>query len=199
MRFPFWCPRCGRRYEARRDQVGRRARCRTCGTVQRVPEPLDPPEAPLVFPVTPGDTSTTSPTPSAPPPLPRTEEAREREATAINRLRAYLAGGLHVEGLATLLVVLSTADVFLTYTLLRTSPRFFESNPVAAWVFHRWNIAGMAIFKFAVIGFAIATAEYIERKRPGLGKLVLAIGCLAAAVVLWHGLRLYLGGVEASG
>jgi hypothetical protein len=33
----------------------------------------------------------------------------------------------------------------------------------------------------------------IERRRPGMGKLVLLVGCAAAAAVVWHSLRLYLG------
>ncbi len=147
----------------------------------------------MIDPISLVDASVISPTRSTPPPLPHSEVLRKREATAIDALRDFFTGGFQVESIATLLVVLSAADVFLTYTLLRSSPQFFESNPVAAWIFHRWNIAGMAIFKFAVIGFAIAIGEYIERRRPGLGKLVLAIGCLAAAAVLWHGLSLYLG------
>jgi hypothetical protein len=91
------------------------------------------------------------------------------------------------------LIALSAADVFMTFYLLRTSPRFYESNPVAQWVFQRWNIAGMVIFKFAAIGIAIVLGEYIERRRPGWGKFVLLVGCAAAAVVFWHGLKLYLG------
>jgi len=191
MSFPFWCPRCGRRYEARPDQIGRRARCSACGMVQKVPEPIDPLDGPGAYSVAPAD--------PLPPPLPQSERNRKREGPATDPRRLDPAGGFRVEGLAVLLLVLSLADLFLTYALLRTSPRFFESNPVAAWVFHRWNIAGMAIFKLAVIGFAIAVAEYIERRRPGAGKLVLAIGCLAAAAVLWHGVRLYLGAGEAGG
>ena len=81
----------------------------------------------------------------------------------------------------------------MTYLLLRTSPRFYESNPVALWVFRRWNIAGMAVFKFSVIGLAIAIGEYVERRRPGWGQAVLLIGCVAAGIVFWHGLRLFLG------
>ncbi len=76
---------------------------------------------------------------------------------------------------------------------MRTSPRFYESNPVAMWIFRRWNIAGMTIFKFGAIALAITLGELIERRRPGWGKAVLLIGCAAAAAVVWHGLRLYLG------
>jgi hypothetical protein len=91
------------------------------------------------------------------------------------------------------LVALSLADLFVTYRLLRASPAFYESNPVARWFFDRWNIAGMAIFKLAVMGAVIAIAEVVERLRPGRGRFVLLVGCLVTAAVVWHGLRL-LGG-----
>jgi hypothetical protein len=53
-------------------------------------------------------------------------------------------------------------------------------------------MAGMVAFKFGVIGGVIAVGEFLERKRPGRGRLVLMVGCVAAAIVVWHGLRLYL-------
>ena len=80
----------------------------------------------------------------------------------------------------------------MTFTLLRSSYSYYESNPVARWFFSRWNMAGMVMFKFAAIATAITIGEVVERRRPGLGKLVLIIGCMAAAIVVWHGLRLYL-------
>jgi hypothetical protein len=88
---------------------------------------------------------------------------------------------------------LSAADLFMTFLLLRTSPTFYESNPVAQWVFQRWNIAGMVLFKFSVIGFVIVLGELIERRRPRWGKAVLLVGCVATAYAFAHGLRLYLG------
>ena len=51
----------------------------------------------------------------------------------------------------------------------------------------------MVVFKFAAIAGAIVLGEMIERRRPGMGKLVLLVGCAAAAAVVWHSLRLYLG------
>ena len=98
-----------------------------------------------------------------------------------------------MQGLSLCLVALSAADLFVTFSLLRTSHVFYESNPVAQWFFARWNMAGMTLFKFAVVGFVIALGEIIERRRPGWGRFVLLVGCAAAAAVVWHGLRLYQG------
>jgi hypothetical protein len=54
-------------------------------------------------------------------------------------------------------------------------------------------MAGMTAFKFSIIGGVIALGEIIERRRPGWGRFVLLVGCAAAAAVVWHGFRLYMG------
>lgn len=108
-------------------------------------------------------------------------------------LRESLLGAGKLQELSLCLIVLSVADIFITFALLSSSRAFYESNPIAQWFFARWNMAGMVVFKFASIGLAIALGEIIERRRPGWGKLVLVVGCMAAAVVVWHGLRLALG------
>jgi hypothetical protein len=98
-----------------------------------------------------------------------------------------------LEGEAVALILLSVADLMVTYHLLKTGPHFYESNPVAQLVFARWNIAGMAVFKFSIVGFVVVAGEIVERHRPGLGRLVVLIGCLASAAVVAYGLRLAFG------
>ncbi len=93
------------------------------------------------------------------------------------------------------LVLLSAADLIVTYRLMAQGGPFYESNPVAAWFFGRWDMAGMTLFKFAVIGGVIALGEIIERHRPGWGRAVLGLGCLAAALVVIHGLHLMVQAV----
>jgi hypothetical protein len=98
-----------------------------------------------------------------------------------------------VQGVAVALLCLSAADLFMTFALLAKHPAFFESNPVARWFFDRWSMTGMALFKFTLIGSAIAISEFIERRRPGWGQVVLLIGCLGSAYAIYKGLRLYTG------
>jgi hypothetical protein len=99
------------------------------------------------------------------------------------------------------LLVCSGADLLVTASLLHRHPAFYESNPVAHWFFARWNLAGMVLFKFSLVGLAIALSELIERRRPGWGKVILWLGCAGALYALSKGLRLYLGfdGLPASG
>lgn len=95
------------------------------------------------------------------------------------------------------LLALSLADLLITHHLLRTHPKFYESNPIARLVFVRWNIAGMAVFKFALVAFVVTVGEVVERKRPGLGRFVILTGCAASTLVVAHGLRLAFGEVLA--
>lgn len=205
----FWCARCGRAYERPRELAGRRARCRSCGHVQTIPEPveagsssqadgdlaapssyaLEPVPPPLPVPITIGAPGPTVPVPDSRP----RKAGRRRNGTWREQVRDLTAEAGHLQELSLLLLALSLVDLLVTYALLRSSPRFFESNPVALWVFRRWNIAGMAVFKLGAIALAIAIGEFVERRRPGWGKAVLVIGCAATAAVVWHGVRLYLG------
>ena len=74
-----------------------------------------------------------------------------------------------VQGMACGLLALSAADLFMTFALLRNRRRVLRSNPLARWFFAHWNIAGMVVFKFSIIGFVIVVSEYLERAQTGLG------------------------------
>jgi hypothetical protein len=209
----FWCARCGRSYEVPRALAGRRVRCRACGHVQAIPEPVegidvsDPTTTTGPIPVSTTSDPNTYTLASAPesnpaplrapalasPPPPSSARPHRPSRSGRGPLRDLALEAGHLQGLSLVLLVLSITDLFVTFSLLRTSPGFYESNPVALWVFQRWNIAGMTIFKFGAIAIAITLGEFIERRRPGWGKAVLLVGCAATAAVVWHGLWLYLG------
>jgi hypothetical protein len=98
-----------------------------------------------------------------------------------------------IESLALWLIILSLFDLLLTYVLLYSFSEVYEANPVALWFFHRWNIFGMTIFKFVLVGFVIAVSEIIERYRPGLGKLVMVFACVTVGAVVYKGLQIFMG------
>ncbi|WP_165219055.1 DUF5658 family protein [Aquisphaera insulae] len=122
------------------------------------------------------------------------EQARAKNR---GRVRHPILDDARVQRPAVALLLLSAGDLFMTYRLLQTSPAFYESNPVAKWFFTRWNMAGMVLFKFAAVAFAIVACEIVERKRPGLGKLVLILSCLATVYAIQTGVNLYPGGLRA--
>ena len=106
-------------------------------------------------------------------------------------MRAYTHETSVLQGWIILFLILSIADLVVTYWLLSYSPTFYESNPVANWFFKKWNFAGMTFFKFGVVAVVVVISEFVERKRPGTGKFVLILGSIVTAAVVAYSVRLY--------
>jgi Domain of unknown function (DUF5658) len=98
-----------------------------------------------------------------------------------------------IQSLAICLVAISLIDLLVTYVLLNSSSEVYEANPVAQWFFQRWNIFGMTIFKFTLVAVVLVISEIIERRRPGLGRLVLIFACVAAGAVVYQGMAIFTG------
>ncbi len=193
MKTEFRCPRCGQAFTSNQQGSGNRAICVDCGPEQVIVECGDspPPElssyqlASVAF-----VPSVTQPARSKPHAR-ATEYGHSSRFPWLDQVRPWIFESSHVQGFGTWLVILSAADLFMTFTLLRRSAAFFESNPIAQWFFVRWNMTGMVFFKFSLIAGVILLSEIIERKRPGLGRFVLLVGCLGAAYAVVQGGRLY--------
>ena len=106
---------------------------------------------------------------------------------------ALISEKSRIQALAVCLIAISMVDLLLTYVLLNSSAEVYEANPVAQWFFQRWNILGMTLFKFALVGIVLAASEIIERRRPGLGRLVLIFACVAAGAVVYQGMTIFTG------
>jgi Domain of unknown function (DUF5658) len=119
------------------------------------------------------------------------------EGTLSSKLWEIVQGGVvetsRLQLPSLILLGLSLGDIFVTFLLLTQGHGYYESNPVAGWFLARWNFKGMFLFKLGAIAAAITLGEIIERRRPGWGRLVLWVGCLASVAVVWHGVRLYEG------
>jgi len=183
------------------DMPGKQARCPACGKVQQIPGARQPVPAEQTEQEMAGREASVYELAAPPLDPPRTNLWKTTRVVSKaagtdsvwGLIRESALGTSQLQELSICLIALSIADVIMTFTLLRTSHGYYESNPVAGWFFARWNMTGMVVFKFAAIAVAIALSEMIERRRPGMGKLVLLVGCAAAATVVWHSLRLYLG------
>ena len=126
--------------------------------------------------------------------------AEERQATGMGNAPAVglspyslILEKSRIQSLAVCLIAISMLDLLVTYVLLNSSAEVYEANPVAQWFFQRWNILGMTLFKFSLVGVVIATSEIIERQRPGLGRLVLIFACVAAGAVVYQGMSIFTG------
>jgi hypothetical protein len=109
-----------------------------------------------------------------------------------HKLKGILSEHSRLRGLSLALILLSLADLLMTYLLLQSGSHFYERNPIANFFFHRWNILGMTLFKFTMVGIIITISEVVERYHPGRGGLILIVGCCAVGFVFAYGARLYL-------
>jgi Domain of unknown function (DUF5658) len=116
---------------------------------------------------------------------------RRKRATHDHTWGGFLTGESLMPGESLLLVVLSAADLFMTYVLLWRG-QFYEANPIALWFFNRWNVAGLTSFKFGMVALIVTLSETIERHRPGVGRAILLFGSVAAVLVTVHGFRLLM-------
>ena len=78
------------------------------------------------------------------------------------------------------LVFMSAMDVFMTYVILRFDGR--EVNGLADWILQRFDIAGMAIYKFVLVTIVILIIEFVGRRKEPLGRRMaewaIAITCV---------------------
>ena len=107
-------------------------------------------------------------------------------------LRPWVFETSQVQGIGTWLVILSAADLLMTFMLLRRSQLFLSRTRSRSGSSRTWNITGMVFFKFSIIGGVILLSEIIDAKCPGWGRFVLLVGCVGAAFAVFQGGRLYL-------
>lgn len=107
---------------------------------------------------------------------------------------SLLFGKFHHEPETLLYVVLSAADLLITYFLLHQDHdnlRFVESNPVARFFLDRWGISGMIYFKFSMVAFVCLVTQIIARWRPVTARLVLWFAIVVMIYVVVYSARLY--------
>jgi putative copper export protein len=114
----------------------------------------------------------------------------------LEKLKSFSRETSRLQWWILLLIGISAGDLLMTVALLHKVPSSYESNPVANWFLHRWDVAGMTIYKFAILAVVIVIAEFVERRRSGCGKFVLLFGCCITAFAIYQGASLYLSSPE---
>lgn len=128
------------------------------------------------------------------------EKQKEQARRPVSSLfHAFTFETSKLQWLILLFLLMSIADLVMTYWLLSINPNVYESNPLANWFFANWNIAGMTFFKFGVVALVVIISEFVEHRRAGAGKFVLILGSLVTAAVVAYSLHLYLGFQEIPG
>ncbi len=90
-----------------------------------------------------------------------------------------------------LYILVSALDVFMTYILLSYGG-FVESNPLANSVLADWNVAGMAIYKFAAVAIVSVFAQIIAHRRVQTARRLLNFASLVTACVVLYSFCLLL-------
>src|SRR5437868_15457445 len=84
-------------------------------------------------------------------------------------------------------LLLSGADLFLTWQLLRQSGgQFYESNPVASAWLATYGWIGLIIFKVAMVAMIGLLAIYISLYRPRTSNFILVFACLVTGGVVLY-------------
>jgi hypothetical protein len=81
-------------------------------------------------------------------------------------------------------VLVSTLDLMFTRVMLHFGGE--EMNVIANYVLGRWNIAGVVLFKFALVFTVICICEFVGRRRPRAGLYLIqwAVGITWIPVLL---------------
>ena len=108
--------------------------------------------------------------------------------------RSLLTGSFYFEQETILYILLSAADLFVTYFLLQQDLehlQFVESNPIARFFLDHWGLKGMIYFKFGMVAAVCVLTQIIARWRPRTARLVLIFAIVVVTYVLVYSVRLY--------
>ena len=88
-------------------------------------------------------------------------------------------------------VLVSMLDLLMTWLLL-SRPQFTEANPLAMFFLSRWGIAGMAWFKFGMVGFVGVLTQAIAREKLETARALLNFATVLCGGVVLYSLALWL-------
>ncbi len=86
----------------------------------------------------------------------------------------------------------------MTYMMLSDVPEpdgramFYESNPVARYVFDGWGLPGIVFFKFSMVAVVEVIAQIVAIRNLHLGRRLLEFGTLVVALVVLYSMYLLL-------
>ncbi len=83
-------------------------------------------------------------------------------------------------------VFFAALDVMLTWVILHLGGH--EINIVADRVIARWDLPGLAVFKFGLVAVVVCICEVVGRRRAGLGRTLATWAVALAAVPVAVGL-----------
>jgi hypothetical protein len=97
-----------------------------------------------------------------------------------------------------LFLIASVLDVMMTYLMLSDVPEpegramFYESNPVARYIFEGWGLSGIVVFKFSMVAVVEVIAQIVALRKLQMGRRLLEFGTLVVALVVLYSMYLLL-------
>ena len=121
MKTEFTCSRCGDAFATDRSLAGRRVRCLNCGRIQRIPDAsIAQSGVPSTYQLAPAPVLPSPPVPAEPnyaAPTHAHPAHRSRDKW-LEYLRPWVFETSQVQGIGTCLIILSAADLLMTFALL---------------------------------------------------------------------------------
>jgi hypothetical protein len=122
----------------------------------------------------------------------------ERQSTPHGVWHMIFRLALPLQRESALFLIVSVLDVMMTYLMLFDIPEpegrtmFYESNPVARYIFEGWGLRGIVIFKFSSVALVEVIAQIIALRRLELGRRLLEFGTVVVALVVLYSMYLLL-------
>lgn len=98
---------------------------------------------------------------------------------------------LPLEHETSLFILISGADVFMTYILLRQG-EFREMNPIANFALKHWNITGMVYLKFTAVAVICVIAQVIALRHVKKAQSFLICAITLNTLVVFYSFTLLL-------
>jgi Domain of unknown function (DUF5658) len=126
------------------------------------------------------------------------ESLSQRESSSRGLWRTIFSISLPLQRESALFLIVSVLDVMMTYMMLSDVPgpegreMFYESNPVAHWIWAKWELSGIVAFKFTMVAVVEVIAQIIAVRKLQLGRRLLEFGTLVVALVVLYSMYLML-------
>jgi hypothetical protein len=147
------------------------------------------------------DTAERKPTSSSnvdnPPAATNASPHRGKQTTlnpALESLRGFLAarvlnGQLMFPIETICFALINLGDILATHRLLQVGG--YESNPIANYFLHHYNVKGLVAFKVVVVAIVITATQLVAHRKPRLARSVLIAGIVVVGLVVIYSLRIF--------
>lgn len=86
--------------------------------------------------------------------------------------------------------VVSALDLFMTCFLLSYG-NFYETNPLADWMFQTSGVLGLVLYKFSIISIAIAVLLTLASENIKVAKKIISFAIVITALVVVYSAYLF--------